>query len=625
MNPQPRHAATRDRGGTALPVALLSAALLAAGPLRAYPVPEGAHLLRNGTFSDGKDRPTHWVTRSTGDLGTFEVTPPGKDETSGVLTVTVTQAHTQPWMLELRQRLETPLPKGRILFVGFEYKMTPGYAFHVYWQKDSPPWPKFLSLRVSEPAGQWAPCMVAVPIPEELAAGQTSLTFHLAEVRGTLALRNLTAVLVAEHLDLASIETNYQPVFGGDYYDNDWRNAVLARIESQRKTNLVVEISAAGKPLPGVDVTVQQTGRPFQVGVEVPAALLLDDLLDVEEAAPLKRAVGGARAALTRFRDKVGQGSLFQVVTITDAFGWRSYDEWGRDAAPRILQAVQARGQTVRGHALFVPAFREAPPACRRLEGPALLQAVQDHVREIVSAQKGQVAQWVALHGMLAYTEMYDVAGSESLVETCRVAHREDPDAALLVSDPEALILPSEARLEELIEFVTWLKGQGCVVSGLVLGAALARPYIAPQALEKRLDMVAASGLGIPVYIASLGVEVERESTQESMLRDLLHLFYSHKAVAGVSFSLPWESAATNRKNALYQADMTPRKAGKMVENLLTSEWVTRGQGTTDANGQFLLRAFHGTYRVTAMVQGRRLTATGEVGPGKDRIALKAD
>jgi hypothetical protein len=619
--PGARRTAT-EQAVWSLPAALLAALFLLAKPLPAYPVPEGTHLLRNGSFSDGKDRPTHWVTRATGDIGTFEVTPPGKDETAGVLTITVSQAHTQPWMLELRQRLEAPLPRGRNLFLGFEYKLTGGYAFHVYWQKDSPPWPKFLSLRVSEPAGEWAPCMVAVPIPEELGADQTSLTLHLAEARGTLALRNLTAVLVAEHVDLATIETNYQPVFGGDYYDNDWRNAVLARIEAQRKVDLVVDVTAGGAAAADAEVTVTQTGRPFQVGVELPAALLLDELLEIEEAGPLKRALAETKPALAKFRERIGQPELFQVVTVTDAFVWRSYDEWGRDAAPKLLTTIRSRGQSARGHAAYIPAFREAPAACRRMERPALLKAIEDHVRTMVAAHKGQIAQWVVLHGMLGFSEIYDLVGVESMVQACQIAQQQDPDAALLISDPDALVLPSHARIDELIEFVSWLKSGGCNISGVVLGASLARPYIAPQAVEKRLDQFAASGLGIPVYIASLGVEVEKEAAQEAMLRDLLLLFYSHQAVRGVSLSVPWEPAAINRKNALYRADMVARKAGKMLENLLTTEWISRGQGNTGANGQFALRVFHGSYRISATVDGKTVTANAEVGPGAERVTL---
>jgi hypothetical protein len=617
-----KSAGRRTRSRLAALAALLAAASLS---LRAFTVPEGIPLLRNGTFTESPDRPLHWVTRSTGDIGTFAVAPPTPDETAAVLTVKVAQAHTQPWMLELRQKLTTPLPKGRNLFLGFEYRISKGYAFHVYWQKESPPWPKFLALRLSEPVGTWTPCMVAVPVTEDLAADETSLSFHLAEVRGTLEIRNLTAVLVAEHVDLATIETNHQPVFGGDYYDNDWRNKVLARIESERKTDLQVEVTLNGAPAVGAEVTVTQTGRPFLVGLEVPAALLVDDLLETEGAAVLKRAQPTARAGLPALRERIGQPGLFQIITVTDALVWSNYAEWGADVTAKIIAAVSARGQLFRAHAAYIPAFRDAPPACRRMERPALLQAVDEHVRDIVQAHQGKVAQWVVLHGMLGASEIYDLIGSDSLTRAFQIAQKQDPAAALLVSDPDALLLPNPNRIEELIEFVTWLRKEGGTVAGVCLGTLMNRPYMAPQAVEARLDMLAAGLDGIPVYITSLALETDKEANQEAMLKDLLTLFFSHPVVAGVSFAQPWESAAVSPRCALYKADASPRKAGKLVESLFTAEWLTRSQGTTDANGQYALRAFNGTYRISAKAAEKTVTVDATVSAASPRVTIQAD
>lgn len=609
--------------GQAIRTATTVLALLAC-PLRAFSVPEGTPLLLNGSFTEGRDRPVNWVTRSTGDLGTFAVTPPAQGETSGVLVVKVARAHQQPWTLELRQKLAAQLPKGRNLFLGFEYRISNGYAFHIYWQKEAPPWPKFLALRLSEPAGEWTSCRVAVPVPEDLSPDATSLSFHLAEAPGTLELRNLTAVLVAEHVDLATIDTNVQPVFGGDYYDNDWREAVNARLEKGRKTDLVVQVSAAGAPVPGAAVTVEQVARPFEVGVEVPAALLVKDVLETEEGAVLKRAIGEALPALPKLQAKLGDARLFRTVTPTDVFLWRTYDDWGRAAAAKVIEAIRGRGQQIRAQAVLSPAFRDAPAACRRMERDVLLKAVQDHARDIVKEHKGNVDQWVVLHGMLGASEIYDVAGVDCLIQVFQIAQKADPAAALLVSDAEALLLPGDSRVEELIEFVTWLKTEGCKVAGIVLGASLARPYMAPQTIEKRLDRIAASGIGVPVTIASLELEADKEALQETMLRDLLTLFYSHPVVVGVSLASPWEPAAVSQRGSLYRADMTPRKAGKMVENLLSTEWVTRAQGTTDEQGRFAVRAFCGTYRCTAQVKGESIEAQAEVTPAKNVVTLNA-
>ena len=275
--------------------------------------------------------------------------------------------------------------------------------------------------------------------------------------------------------------------------------------------------------------------------------------------------------------------------------------------------------------AVFSPLFRDAPAACRRMERDALLQAVLGHARSIVKQHKGKMDQWVVMHGMLASSEIYDVAGVDSLIQIFHAAQKEDPAAALLISDAEALLLPGDSRVDEVIEFTTWLKSEGCKVGGIVLGASLARPYMAPQTIEKRLDRIASSGVGVPVFIAGLELETDKEATQEAMLRDLLSLFYSHQAVAGVSLASPWEAAAVNQRSALYRADMTPRKAGKMIENLLSSEWVTKAKGVTDDQGHFAVRAFHGGYRISAQVKGKTVKADAAVTSAKHQVALKAD
>ena len=148
---------------------------------------------------------------------------------------------------------------------------------------------------------------------------------------------------------------------------------------------------------------------------------------------------------------------------------------------------------------------------------------------------------------------------------------------------------------------------------------------MAPQAIEKRLDQVAAGVAGVPIFITALELDTDKEATQEAMLKDLITLFFSHHAVAGVSFTHPWEPAAAKPQVALYKADMTPRKAGKLVESLFATDWLTRSQGTTDANGQLALRAFCGTYHITAKAGEKTVTVNAEVSAAAPHVTLKLD
>lgn len=600
--------------------AALACAALAA---RAYPAPKGEVILRNGGFAEDPERPVHWVTRSTGDLGTFSLAPPEAQGQSGTLKVDVTRAHQQPWMLELRQKLSGGLQKGQTLFIGFEYRLTEGYAFHCYWQKDSPPWPKFLAIRVSEPTGRWETCMVTVPAPETLTADETSLSFHLAESTGTVEFRNATVVAVAADVDPAQIQTTIQPVFGGDFYDQDWRNKVLERLQSVRKADLTVEVTRNGEAVADAAVTVTQTGRPFSFGVEFPMPLVFG-VAGLEEPSflGLKRRLGEDAAALPAFLAKVTEPGLFDTVGFSDGLIWRDYEHWGRKRVPEALAWARQAGKRVHGQGLFIPTFRFAPPKARLMEREDLLNAVQNHIRQVTTDLKGQVTRWDVLHAVLQYGEIYEIVGVEVLLNSFRLARKQDPEALLLVHDAEALLLPSDKRLEEFIEFVSWLRSENIQVDGIVFGASLARPYTAPQTIESRLDRVFASGLRLPIYIASLELEADKDTLQAAMLQDLLTLFYSHPVVCGVGLSSPWEPAATNRRCALYAGNMRAKKAGSMVEDLLTKEWKTTAEGRTDAQGLFRVQGFHGSYRVTVAAGEAKGSGETELTPEGSTLRL---
>jgi len=158
-----------------------------------------------------------------------------------------------------------------------------------------------------------------------------------------------------------------------------------------------------------------------------------------------------------------------------------------------VIDQFLAQGCQVRGHALYCPAFRFAPPGCRQMNRDQLKQALQSHIGEQVGRYKGRIAQWDVVYAPLAYTEIYDVIGEASMVEAFKTAKANDPDAILLLRENKALLSPSPDRADELLALVKWLIGEGAPLAAIALDAELTRPYIAPQAIEHRLDRIAAS------------------------------------------------------------------------------------------------------------------------------------
>lgn len=579
-------------------------------------LPRGREVIGNGRFDQSTSGPVGWVTRDSGGLGSFRlVPPPPKGEASGVLAIQCIRTSPRPWYLELRQRIGEQLFRGERLFITFEYKISKDYVFHFYWQKESAPWPKMLALRLSEPVGTWHKVQVSVPVDEDLVAGATSITFHLAEATGTVDLRNIRVIAVSPRVDPATLPSTVEPVFGGDFYDNDWRNAALNRIAERRQSPVRVVVRRGQRPVPEARVHLRQTSRPFSVGAEVKAPLLADGGLDEPQIQALAARLGEARSHLPAYRQKILASGLFDSLTLEAALMWREHDAWGKNLAKPALERAKAHGLATHGHALLCPGFDflPDPAAYRRMDPEALANRLLYRVHTTTAEYAGLVDRWEVLFGPLTHDDVYERTGVDLLPASFRTARRQLPDTPLLLADARGLMEPTASDISETIELVHWLRLEQAEVQGLVLNARLTQPYTAPQAMDERLGMIARELPGTPVYIASLELDVAREEAQAHMLRDLLTSFFSHSHVAGVSLANIWEAEAPKPNAALYRHDLTPKPSGEMLEELLGSTWRTDRELTTNERGIAWVRAFHGTYELRVAVEGgdeQRATVT---------------
>jgi len=481
-----------------------------------------------------------------------------------------------------------------------------------------------LSLRLAEPVNAWGKVPVAVPVDEDLPAGATSLTFHLAEALGKVELRNIRVIAVSPRVDPATLPSTVEPVFGGDFYDNDWRNAALQRIAGIRQSPVRVVVHQGKKPVVGAKVRLVQTSRPFSIGVEAKAPLLVNGGLDDPRLQPLGERLGDARAALPAYRKKVFESGLFDTLTLEAALMWREHDAWGKQLAKPALQMAKAHGMVVHGHALLCPAFEYLPDPAeyRQMEPEALTNRLLYHVRTLADSYAGLVDRWEVLFGPLDYDEVYDKAGVDLLPASFRTARRQLPKTPLLLADARGFMEPTSNHISETVELIQWLRLEQAPIDGVVLNARLTQPYTAPQAMDERVALVGRELADTPVYIASLELDVAREEAQAHMLRDLLISFFSQGNVAGVSLANIWEAEAPKPSAALYRRDMSPKPSGTMVEELFGKTWRTDAELTTGDRGTAWVRAFHGTYDVVVTLGGRKVKGSVAVGLGGSDIVV---
>ena len=582
------------------------------------PLPAGRQLMRNTDFNDEAGSLALWSPRSGG-LGTFSVIKAEEEGEVNMLRIKVNQTSPRPWTMEFMQKVETVVEKGSTVYVSFEYKITPGYSFNFYWQQEVSPWPKLLSLHVSSPVDSWREVRMAVPVHQTFQPAQTAFSFHLAEHPGVLELRRLSAVMVPADVNPDTLVTNVTPVLGGDFYDKDWRGIQEARMAKLRQLPVTLSVEKGGKGLPGVNVSLRQTTRPFRFGVEASMALLAPEVLAKPVLAELARQIKDRQAELPKYREWIFQkNGLYQFITFYDGLIWRDHSVWGKDIDNTLLAAARTAGLAVRGHALYVPAYHYAPVECRNMDRDTLTKALSSHIRKLAEKHQNNIAEWSVLHGGIDYYEIYNYIGVDSMSRAFQITRQAAPEAKLMVSDIQSLTALSDVPLTDTIELVDWLNQGGTKIDGMVMGATIKRLDVGPQSMEKRLDQIS-SRLSLPIHIAGLSLNTDDEQRQADMLRDYLLLFFSHPAVASVSIAEQWAPALLNPNMAYVNADFTPRAAGTMLVKLLTEEWLTKADLVTGPDGTTALDAFVGRYEVIAKVDGKDIIATVDIPALTDR------
>ena len=558
---------------------------------------ETVDLVKNGMFNDKTSKTAFWSLR-TGGLGVAMVSPAKEEGSSNILSIKVKDISPKPWDFELLQRFETEIPKSTVVYVSFDYRISDGYSFNFYWQEEHAPWPKLLSLHIDSPIDIWQRVQMAVPVHESFGPNATAFSFHLAEKVGTCELRNISAVILPPGTNPDTLSTNTTPVLGGDFYDKDWRALATANMKRNRQIPVTFKVIRKGAPVPDVSISMNQLSRSFQFGVETIFPIFSQAALNARENDALKKKITPVAENIPKYKELLLNKKLFNFITFTDGFIWRDYELWGNKVDTSIIDEALAADFTVRGHALFVPTFMFAPVPCRKMNKEKLSEAVIKHIASLSSKHKGKIAQWNVVHGATDYSEIYNKIGVESLQEAYAVASKEAPDAELLISDLRSLSAISDVTLKDSIELADWLIQSGCKISGIVLGANMKRLDVAPQTMERRLNMVA-SRLKIPIHIAHFAVNNESDEFQTATISDYMLLFFSHPSVKSLSFAESWAPLLLNPKMAFFNDDLSPRPSAEMIRKLITEEWVTNAMIKTGADGTATYTPFRGNYAIT--------------------------
>ncbi len=403
-------------------------------------------------------------------------------------------------------------------------------------------------------------------------------------------------------------------------YQKLWRDpAVNARIEGNiekyRKGGAMLEIvDAAGKPVAGARVEVQQTGHEFLFGCN---AFVLGQLSTPE--------LNG------RYEEMFT--NIFNFATVP--FYWEGteptkgelrYSEpsrgiWRRPPPDRFIPWAAKNNITLKGHPLL---WHGHNPAWLPKNADELCELYRKRFGEIAGQFGNKISIWDGVNESLVCGTNYPLYsmdrayvawafGEESKVfpSTC----------ALLINDvTEFNFSPASdryfAQVKALLAGGANIKGIGFQYHYFRRGnldAFLKSPQCDPA---KLLDVYEKfGGFNLPLFITEITIPSAGEGSDElqaEVVRDHYRLWFSAPTMAGITWWNLGDGTAVKGENeakgGLVDGDLKPKPAYRALEKLINEEWKTKSQLQTEGRGNATFRGFYGKYRVTVFRAGKTQT-----------------
>jgi endo-1,4-beta-xylanase len=299
------------------------------------------------------------------------------------------------------------------------------------------------------------------------------------------------------------------------------------------------------------------------------------------------------------------------------------------------LRFAQQHGMAMRGHCLFwsKEKFVSRQPWLLELSADELRQAMDEHLREVVSRYRGRVIAWDVNNEMLDGSWYRDKLGDDIRPWMFSRARAFDPHVPLHVN--EYGILGSEEKTGRYVELIRGLMQAGAPVTGIGIQEhacerIVTRPSgdetnperqhayaVTPQHMWQTLDTLAAFKL--PIHLTEISAKHADPHLRADAIEAILRVGFAHPSVEAILLWGFWERRHWLGKDAaLLDADLNPLPAGERLSQLLNEEWRTRATLQADVTGAVTFRGYFGRYRITVADQSATLPLT----PGIDKVTV---
>jgi endo-1,4-beta-xylanase len=382
----------------------------------------------------------------------------------------------------------------------------------------------------------------------------------------------------------------------GEQREQEVLAATASAFTRYRQADALIRVlNAAGQPIAGAEVSVEQTGHEFLFGCNIYS---FDRYPDQWKNDAYKQ----------RFQE------LFNYATV--GFYWRWYEP--RRGQPnyaytdQIVRWCRERGIRLKGHPLLWDCEAGTPPWSPGQPAPEIQR---QRVLDIMRRYQGQIEFWEVVNEPAHLPNM-------KIDDPYRWAREADPDAYLIVNDYHVLAdgCPAFFRL------LTDAKSRDVPFDGIGIQAHEPRTMRFPlDRVNRILDQYAA--LGKELHITeftptSSGQKITGshldgiwdEQAQADYAVKFYRVCFAHPAVRAITWWDLCDRGSWLPGGGMLRADLSPKPVYDELRRLIHEEWRTNAAGTTDEAGRFAFRGFLGQYRLVVAHAGVTSTAVFDVG-----------
>ncbi|KAI8027701.1 Endo-1,4-beta-xylanase 5 [Camellia lanceoleosa] len=295
--------------------------------------------------------------------------------------------------------------------------------------------------------------------------------------------------------------------------------------------------------------------------------------------------------------------SRFRVTTFENEMKWYSTEfSRGREdysVPDAMLRFASTNNIRVRGHNVFWDDPRFQPQWVKSLSSNDLLFAVNKRVNSIVPRYAGKVIAWDVVNENLHFHFFESKLAPNASAIFFNDVHRLDPGATLFLNDYNTIeqsgdMASSPARYLQKILQIRSGGYRGPIAIGLESHFSTPNiPY-----MRAAIDKLGATGL--PIWLTEVDIQGPNQVfVFATFLDQVLREGYSHPSINGIIVWAAWSPEGCYHM-CLTDNNFRNLPTGDVVDRLIR-EWSHSGlsAGTTDSNGHFKTRLFHGDYEVT--------------------------